>query len=209
MVAAVSAPSVAATNLEESIIRALNEKYKDFSVDGEEEKRVSQLADCDSATAAFKYPSAPPRRSQSWLCCPTIYNPRTTDEESGDVGGRKFFKDDLYIRQTSLPASSITVAPTRNNHPPSTQLQSTRADLLELTQRLQRSEHGRNILEQQLRESLQDRDRTHRQLESLAATHESRITEMHCIIVELSKKLKTKEDGVIAEEPEGSGKAVN
>lgn len=210
------APSVAATNLEESIIRALNEKYKDFSVDEEDEetgKRVSHLADWDSVAAALKYPSAPPRRSQSWLCCPTIYNRRATDEEGGDsndVGERKFFKDDLHIRQTFLPSasSSITVAPTRNNHPPSTQLQTTRADVLELTQRLQRSEHGRNILEQQLRESLQDRERTHRQLESLAATHESRITEMHCIIVELSKKLKTKEDGVIAEEPEGSGKRV-
>lgn len=80
-----------------------------------------------------------------------------------------------------------------------------RSEIVDLSQRLQRSEHGRHIVEQQLREAFQHRERTNRQLETLAATHESRITEMHCIIVELSQKLKAKEDGVIAEEPEGSG----
>lgn len=179
-------PLAKANSLEESIIRTLNEKYKDFTVDEAEEKRIS-LGDWD----ATKLPA--PRRSQSWLCCPTIYKRNDGTDENVE---RRFFKDDLHIQN-----SSVTVAPKLNSTQP-IQLQT---EMLDLSQRLQRSENGRHVVEQQLRESLQERERTHRQLESLASTHESRITEMHCIIVELSKKLKTKEEAMIAEEPEGSG----
>lgn len=185
-----------ASSLEESIIRTLNEKYKDFSVeeDDDDEKRVS-LGDWD----ATKH--RPPGRSQSWLCCPTIYRTSGGEVPEDNNMDRKILKDDFQ---------SITVAPkfTPNHTPVQLQtaaLSTMRSEVLELSQRLQRSENGRHLLEQQLRETLQERERTHRQLDSMASTHESRITEMHCIIVELSKKLKTKEDGAIAEEPEGSG----
>ena len=181
-----------ANSLEESIIRTLNEKYKDFSLDGEEEDE-DEIKPIDRWQA--------PRRSQSWLCCPTIQRGPVGEDSNENNMDRRFFKDNF---------ASVTVPPKLNplNNPVQLQtgpLTTMRSEVVELSQRLQRSEHSRHVLEQQLREILQDRDRTHRQLESLAATHESRITEMHCIIVELSKKLKTKEDGVIAEEPEGSG----
>lgn len=182
-----------ANSLEESIIQTLHEKYKDFTVDdGDEETSRVPVGDWE----ATKWRS--PRRSQSWLCCPTIYN-RDEVPATANMAAQSF-KDEAQN-------SSITVAPKLNNplqlqaHTSSTM----RGELVELTHRLQRAEHGRHVVEQQLRETLMDRDRIHRQLESLAANSESRITEMHCVIVELSKKLKTKEDGAIAEEPEGSG----
>lgn len=185
-----------ANSLEESIIRTLNEKYKDFSVEDEEDdingcERRGGLPLCEWDATKCRAP----RRSHSWLCCPTIYGPSELVEEN---------------KRTVFKADVIESPPKLNPHNHSVQLQTTalstmRSEVVELSQRLQRSEHGRHVLEQQLRETLQERERTHRQLESMAATNESRITEMHCIIVELSKKLKTKEDNVIAEEPEGSG----
>jgi len=41
----------------------------------------------------------------------------------------------------------------------------------------------------------------------VSQAHECRITEMHCVIAELSKKLRSKQDHIIMEEqePEGSG----
>lgn len=196
-----------ANSLEESIIRSLNEKYKDFRVEDNDYDDVIDI------TKRVSWPT--PRRSQSWLCCPTIYktsanNTKAGHEQNVITDGKEMFKDDDDNGFQSI----TTTAPKPNPHniipppvPPHHQLQMStmRSEVVELSQRLQRSEHSRHVLEQQLRDTLQDRERTHRQLESLAATHESRITEMHCVIVELSKKLKTKEDGAIAEEPEGSG----
>lgn len=197
-----------ANSLEESIIRSLNEKYKDFRV---EDNDYDDVIDVGDNTKRVSWPT--PRRSQSWLCCPTIYKTSANNTKAGHeqnaMDGKDMFKDDSNGFQ-----STTTTAPKPNPHnvipppvPPHHQLhtQTMRSEVVELSQRLQRSEHSRHVLEQQLRDTLQDRERTHRQLESLAATHESRITEMHCVIVELSKKLKTKEDGAIAEEPEGSG----
>lgn len=185
------------STLEESIIRSLNEKYKDFTVDEEEDGKRVPFGGLD--WDALK--TTTPRRSQSWLCCPTIYK-RDSQDPSLDA---KVAKDDLHI------SSLITEGPKFNPHHDPLQLQTAglsalRSEIMDLSQRLQRSEHGRHIVEQQLRDAFHERERTSRHLEALAATHESRITEMHCIIVELSQKLKTKEEGVIAEEPEGSGK---
>lgn len=210
-----SNPVAKANSLEESIIRSLNQKYKDFRVvdDGDEDE------DADPKhlpwQATNNWPA--PRRSQSWLCCPTIYKTSASDRAAGfgvepscNNVDRKILKDDSITVAPRLNRDNFCVVP---NAPHPVQLQTQtctalstmRSEVVELSQRLQRSEHSRHVLEQQLRDTLQDRERTHRQLESLAATHESRITEMHCVIVELSKKLKTKEDGAIAEEPEGSG----
>lgn len=79
--------------------------------------------------------------------------------------------------------------------------------MLELSARLQNSERERDVAQRKLTDALEERERSQRRLESIGATHESRITEMHCIIVELNRKLKTRQDNAIMEEhePEGSG----
>ncbi|KAH8417868.1 hypothetical protein KR222_007413 [Zaprionus bogoriensis] len=80
----------------------------------------------------------------------------------------------------------------------------------ELSQRLQQAER-------QLVESNVDRDMCHKRLEIVSQAHECRITEMHCVIAELSKKLRSKQQHIIMEEeeepepepelePEGEGK---
>lgn len=70
----------------------------------------------------------------------------------------------------------------------------------DLTQRLQQAER-------QLTESNTEREICHKRLEVVSQAHECRITEMHCVIAELSKKLRSKQDHVIMEEqePDGSG----
>lgn len=49
----------------------------------------------------------------------------------------------------------------------------------------------------------------HKRLEVVSQAHECRITEMHCVIAELSKKLRSKQQHIIMEEeepePEGEG----
>ncbi|XP_017054854.1 colorectal mutant cancer protein isoform X1 [Drosophila ficusphila] len=69
----------------------------------------------------------------------------------------------------------------------------------DLTQRLQQAER-------QLTESNSEREICHKRLEVVSQAHECRITEMHCVIAELSKKLRSKQDHIIMEEqePEGS-----
>lgn len=80
----------------------------------------------------------------------------------------------------------------------------------ELNQRLQQSEKERNKLHQQLEECNGEKEMCLRRLEVVSAAHECRITEMHCVIAELSKKLRAKQESTILEEaepePEGSGK---
>lgn len=56
-------------------------------------------------------------------------------------------------------------------------------------------------------EAMEEKDRAYRRLESIGSAHEARTTEMHCIIVELNRKLKSRMENAIMEEhePEGSG----
>ncbi|XP_023176592.2 colorectal mutant cancer protein isoform X1 [Drosophila hydei] len=74
----------------------------------------------------------------------------------------------------------------------------------ELSQRLQQAER-------QLAESNVERDMCHKRLEVVSQAHECRITEMHCVIAELSKKLRNKQEHIIMEElePEGEGSEVS
>ncbi|XP_017845096.1 colorectal mutant cancer protein isoform X2 [Drosophila busckii] len=65
----------------------------------------------------------------------------------------------------------------------------------ELTQRLQQAD-------QQLAESNVERELCHKRLEVVSQSHECRITEMHCVIAELSKKLRSKQQHIIMEELE-------
>ncbi|XP_060645866.1 colorectal mutant cancer protein isoform X1 [Drosophila nasuta] len=74
----------------------------------------------------------------------------------------------------------------------------------ELTQRLQQAER-------QLTESQTERDMCHKRLEVVSQAHECRITEMHCVIAELSKKLRSKQEHIIVEEqePENEGSELS
>ena len=78
----------------------------------------------------------------------------------------------------------------------------------ELSQRLQQAEEQRATVQQQLEECNAEKEICLRRLEIVSAAHECRITEMHCVIAELSKKLRNKQETTILEEqePEGSGK---
>lgn len=79
--------------------------------------------------------------------------------------------------------------------------------MIELRARLQTSDLEKEELKMQIRELFDEKDNTQRHLEAISQAHESRITEMHCVIVELNKKLKNQQDTAIIEEtePEGSG----
>ncbi|XP_055322849.1 colorectal mutant cancer protein [Sitodiplosis mosellana] len=79
-------------------------------------------------------------------------------------------------------------------------------EVVELSERLKISEQQRDSIQKKLNDSLDDKERTQRRLESIGAAHESRITEMHCVIVELNKKLKFQQENAILEdqEPDGS-----
>lgn len=78
--------------------------------------------------------------------------------------------------------------------------------MVELSERLKLSEQQRDLIQRKLNEALDDKERTQRRLDSIGAAHESRITEMHCVIVELNKKLKFQQENAILEdqEPDGS-----
>lgn len=77
--------------------------------------------------------------------------------------------------------------------------------MVELSERLKISEQQRDLIQKRLNEALDDKERTQRRLESIGAAHESRITEMHCVIVELNKKLKYQQENAIIEDPEPDG----
>lgn len=86
-------------------------------------------------------------------------------------------------------------------------LSALKTEVLELSARLQNSERERECMQRKLNEAIEEKERSQRRLESIGSAHESRITEMHCIIVELNKKLKSRQDNAIIEEhePDGSG----
>lgn len=77
----------------------------------------------------------------------------------------------------------------------------------DLRLRLQKSDIEKEELKSQMRILFEEKDSTQKHLEAISQAHENRITEMHCIIVELNKKLKVQHETAILEEtePEGSG----
>lgn len=87
-------------------------------------------------------------------------------------------------------------------------LSALKTEVLELSARLQNAERERDSMHRKMVEAVEEKERAQRRLESIGAAHEARITEMHCIIVELNRKLKARQDHAIMEEhePEGSGK---
>ncbi|CAD6994056.1 unnamed protein product [Ceratitis capitata] len=81
-------------------------------------------------------------------------------------------------------------------------LQQLEAQVGDLVLRLQKSEHQRADLQQKLEECNGEKELCLRRLEVVSTAHECRITEMHCVIAELSKKLRAKQETVILEEHE-------
>lgn len=89
-------------------------------------------------------------------------------------------------------------------------LSALKTEVLELSARLQNAEREREAMQRKMSDALEEKERAQRRLESIGSAHESRLTEMHCVIVELNKKLKLRQDNAIMEEneAEGSGKTV-
>ncbi|XP_067618530.1 colorectal mutant cancer protein isoform X2 [Eurosta solidaginis] len=81
-------------------------------------------------------------------------------------------------------------------------LQQLEVQVRDLIQRLQSSEQQRMELQHKLEECSGEKELCLRRLEVISAAHECRITEMHCVIAELSKKLRAKQENVILEENE-------
>lgn len=77
----------------------------------------------------------------------------------------------------------------------------------DLSKRLQQAEEQRLMVQNQLVQCNSEKELCLKRLEVVSAAHECRITEMHCVIAELSKKLRSKQENTIMEEqePEGSG----
>ncbi|XP_075152108.1 colorectal mutant cancer protein isoform X2 [Haematobia irritans] len=79
----------------------------------------------------------------------------------------------------------------------------------DLTQKLQHTEEQRVSVQQLLEECTIEKDLCLRRLEVLSAAHECRITEMHCVIAELSKKIRNKQETTIVEEQEPEGSEIS
>ncbi|KAM7364607.1 colorectal mutant cancer protein isoform 2-T2 [Cochliomyia hominivorax] len=79
----------------------------------------------------------------------------------------------------------------------------------ELSQRLQQAEEQRTTVQKQLEECNAEKEICLRRLEIVSAAHECRITEMHCVIAELSKKLRNKQETTILEEQEPEGSEIS
>ncbi|CAD7085102.1 unnamed protein product [Hermetia illucens] len=79
----------------------------------------------------------------------------------------------------------------------------------DLTQKLKELEHSNNELRKRLDEAVEEKQEAYCRLEVISVAHESRITEMHCVIAELSKKLRAKQDATIAEESEQEGSELS
>lgn len=87
-------------------------------------------------------------------------------------------------------------------------LSALKTEVLDLTSRLKNAERERDAMHRKMVEAVDEKERAQRRLESIGAAHEARTTEMHCIIVELNRKLKSRHENAIMEEhePDGSGK---
>uniref|UniRef100_A0A1A9WY38 MCC-bdg_PDZ domain-containing protein n=1 Tax=Glossina brevipalpis TaxID=37001 RepID=A0A1A9WY38_9MUSC len=88
-------------------------------------------------------------------------------------------------------------------------LQQLETKVREMSQRLQQAEEQRSAVQHQLEECNAEKELCLRRLEIVSAAHECRITEMHCVIAELSKKLRIKQENIIMEEQEPEGSEIS
>lgn len=112
-------------------------------------------------------------------------------------------------KQNSLKSHDSGLSPSEPNYNSENSeylIQSLNKDMNDLRIRLQKADMEKEELKLQIRKLFDEKDSTQKHLEAISQQHENRITEMHCIIVELNKKLKIQQDTAIMEEtePEGS-----
>ncbi|XP_055377657.1 colorectal mutant cancer protein isoform X2 [Condylostylus longicornis] len=140
-------------------------------------------------------------KSISCLCCSTL------SKENQLSNRNDFSKNDSNLI-TDVPKISVQSLQFRN----SVELSATselQTKIKELKLKLQKSENEREDFKRRLEDSMEEKDRCYRRLEVISAAHESRITEMHCVIAELSKKLRNKQDNIILEENEPDGSEIS
>lgn len=183
---------------------------------------------CDNLTDEWSSP-VHLARSRSWFCCsneksnelepPPLNRPRPISCRYSIVRTEPKSQSEIVIaRLTSLPFCCAPFRVKFNDYViceislfifqlQVAALSALKTEVMELSARLQHSERERESVQKKLNDALEEKERSQRRLEAIGSTHESRITEMHCVIVELSRKLKAKQESAIIEEhePDGSG----
>lgn len=161
-------------------------------------------------------------RSRSWLCCPQANQTIVQDQPLFDRSTLSSYEHTHLITDPPKLGQNHSIVSRIRIHSINlinfsylsfifslqfnlAALSALNNDMIEMKSRLQKAEMEKEALKCQLREALEESVRSQRRLESIGAAHESRITEMHCVIVELNKKLKLQQESAIMEEPEGSG----
>lgn len=81
-------------------------------------------------------------------------------------------------------------------------LSTLKKEVEDLTFRLQQSEHEKEIIQKECSENLTEKEILERRLQNVLSSNESRMTELHCVIAELSKKLKVRQENAFIEETE-------
>ncbi|XP_055677436.1 colorectal mutant cancer protein isoform X2 [Lutzomyia longipalpis] len=126
-----------------------------------------------------------------------------------DSGARDLSPEVLRAPTSSEAGSQITESEVANcsivdlaNKFHASAMSALKSEVMEMAEKLKNATKDREALQKELSEALEEKDRSRRRLEVISAAHESRLTEMHCVIVELSKKLKRYEERSILEEQE-------
>ncbi|GAB0094877.1 colorectal mutant cancer protein [Sergentomyia squamirostris] len=126
-----------------------------------------------------------------------------------DSGARDLSPEVLRAPTSSEAGSQITESEVANcsivdlaNKFHASTMSALKTEVVDLTEKLQKALKDREMMQKELTEAMDEKDRSRRRLEVISSAHESRLTEMHCVIVELSKKLKRYEERSILEEQE-------
>ncbi|XP_059608157.1 colorectal mutant cancer protein isoform X2 [Phlebotomus argentipes] len=126
-----------------------------------------------------------------------------------DSGARDLSPEVLRAPTSSEAGSQITESEVANcsivdlaNKFHASAMSALKTEVMDLTEKLKSAIKGQETLQKELSDALEDKDRSRRRLEVISSAHESRLTEMHCVIVELNKKLKRYEERSILEEQE-------
>ncbi|XP_061395644.1 colorectal mutant cancer protein [Musca vetustissima] len=126
-------------------------------------------------------------------------------------GGDPLDSPDHTQRDTTESDNNISSCSTLDivNKVDNLSLQQLETKVRELTQLLHQAEEQKSAIQQQLEECKAEKELCLRRLEVVSAAHECRITEMHCVIAELSKKLRSKQESTILEEQEPEGSEIS
>lgn len=127
----------------------------------------------------------------------------SNSSRTGDIVTKEVESPDYIQRDNNESDNNISSCSTLDiGKVENLSLQQLESQVRDLMHRLQISEKQREDLQHKLEECNSEKDICLRRLEVVSAAHECRITEMHCVIAELSKKLRAKQETVILEENE-------